>query len=350
MERQYKNAMDTVKMTQRARERIETAIEGRCASEVRGRGSQLVLLMAAVLILLMGAAYIWQVELLEYFEKPMGEVSEGMSQYVQPVQASGSSENGWTLTVDECVGDDEWVFLWMTLTAPEGTKLPVLGEGEEFYLRSVVVSAGDENNWGGYGVRDILYDGVSGDNQLKIALGMGPEIDPRGQKIRLTAGPLDRRGGTLEGREIVWDGELVVEDIVLDYPNTVSLTPLTQRALIRGTEVEAVCLKVTPFYFTVEFQSEQLASQIVGLPETVATSDMPVEIQFENGTVIRPAVFSDGPVPDDPYRFYIEWGYQYTNGVIDGQVDTNKTFMVDPTRIKSFRLNGVEIPFRYDPA
>jgi len=80
--------------------------------------------------------------------------------------------------------------------------------------------------------------------------------------------------------------------------------------------------------------------------ETLCTA----QLQFENGTVIRPAVFSDGPVPDDPYRFYIEWGYQYTNGVIDGQVDTNKTFMVDPTRIKSFRLNGVEIPFRYDPA
>lgn len=47
-----------------------------------------------------------------------------------------------------------------------------------------------------------------------------------------------------------------MEDVILEYPNTVVHTPLNLSVPFCNTNSKATDLKVTPFYFSIDFQLE----------------------------------------------------------------------------------------------
>ena len=331
MKQEFNWAMDQVKLPPEAEERILRALEDRAqAPRRKRRKGPLIAVLAAAAVLLMGAAAVWQSNLFQYFDSPGGNTPASLSQYSQPIGVSSTSEGGWTLTVDECIGDDQWVFLWMTLTAPESTELPVLGEGESFYLKSLAQSNDPENLWAGYGVRDILYDTVPGDNQIQIALGMAPDISPRGQTISLTIGPLDQRGGNLSDRVILWNETLVVENIPLDYPETT--TYLT-------TDQPIPFIDGAPALVTLELHKKDGTSLLLDfgyLGYDERPDDLPLMI--------------DPSAVTGPFYISASWDYKdIEHSMENGSNYANLSTFIDPGQIDSVSLNGVEIPFVFDP-
>lgn len=362
MKQEFNWAMDQVKLPPEAEERILRALEDRAqAPRRKRRKGPLIAVLAAAAVLLMGAAAVWQSNLFQYFDSPGGNTPASLSQYSQPIGVSSTSEGGWTLTVDECIGDDQWVFLWMTLTAPENTELPVLGEGESFYLKSLAQSNDPENLWAGYGVRDILYDTVPGDNQIQIALGMAPDISPRGQTISLTIGPLDQRGGNLSDRVILWNETLVVENISLDYPETTTYLTTDQPIPFIDGAAQLIALKISPFGAYAWLQTDVAENELVDPWDPALVT---LELHKKDGTSLlldfgylgydeRP---DDLPLMIDPSAvtgpFYISASWDYKDiehSMENGSNYANLSTFIDPGQIDSVSLNGVEIPFVFDP-
>ena len=216
------------------------------------------------------------------------------------------------------MGDDQWAFLWLTLSAPEGTKLPVLGENEHFHMRIRLSRSSEEiRENGGYGTRIQVYDQVPGDNQVQAAFGIQPGIDPEGQIVSITVDQLSYYQNGTEGLQTIqsWSEGITVEDIVLEYPNTVSRIPLELTLPFCDTSAQAVDFKMTPFYFAIDFQMEEPLGQVLEREMFRRMEELPafdtvkyrtaereifsdfeeaalVELHFQDGTVIRPAAFS----------------------------------------------------------
>lgn len=381
MRQQFQRTFNQVRMTPDQVDRVRRALE---AGEIQQRPrsgrkkfSALVILAGAA-VLLMGAAAVWQGGLFQYFQGPGGRGPADLSQYIQPVQISGTSQNGWTLTVEECMGDDQWAFLWLTLSAPEGTKLPVLGENEHFHMRIRLSRSSEEiRENGGYGTRIQVYDQVPGDNQVQAAFGIQPGIDPEGQIVSITVDQLSYYQNGTEGLQTIqsWSEGITVEDIVLEYPNTVSRIPLELTLPFCDTSAQAVDFKMTPFYFAIDFQMEEPLGQVLEREMFRRMEELPafdtvkyrtaereifsdfeeaalVELHFQDGTVIRPAAFRSCVSENDPYRFQVEWEYRYIyqegeegGGCVDGE----QTFMINPSQIETIVINGVEIPVSFVP-
>ena len=377
MRQQFQRTFDQIRMTPEQTARVRQAL----AEEAVGRGPRRrgrmlpAVALAAAVLLLMGAAAVWQSKLLRYFQAPGGGAATDLSQYSNQMGVSGTSENGWSLTVDECVGDDRWVFLWLTLTAPEGTQLPVPGEQEFFHLPICLsqVSRAIEEAGGGYGVRTQVYDLEPGDNQVQALFAFEPGVEPYGQVVSISAARLELWHGSTALQ--VWQGPFAVEHVALEYPDTVTHTPVKLTAPFCDTTAQAVDLKVTPFYFAVEFQLEEPLEQILdravhsrlgedAVPDTVRyraaraellqefEDDAAAEVQLRDGTAIRPAALRSCPDEDDPCRFRVEWEYRYSynaQGELVGEVDGNQTFSVNPAQIETFVICGVPIPFAFSP-
>lgn len=383
MRQQFQRTFDQVRMTPEQMERVRQALtEGQSGVELHSQRKRRKLLALAALagaaVLLMGAAAVWQSGLSQYFQRPGGSVPADLSQYAQPVHVSGASEDGWTLTVEECIGDDQWVFLWLTLAAPEGSELPVLGADEYFHLPIRLSKVSEEiREHGGYSTRIQVYDQVPGDNQVQAVFGMQTGVDPEGQQVSITVDQLSYYRDGTEGIQLLkeWNKGITVENVILEYPNTVVHTPLNLSVPFCNTNSKATDLKVTPFYFSIDFQLEAPLAQILKQEISRLTGKYPasntalyhtteaeifmhfedatvVELHLRDGTTLQPAAARFRTDEDAPYWFQVEWEYRYiynSEGELVGEIDGNQTFSVNPTQIESFAINGIEIPFIYAP-
>ena len=155
--------------------------------------------------------------------------------------------NGWTVTLGDCVGDDNSVYIWADLTAPEGTVLAPR-EGGGFQTRAWVGfdgAMGDcKTHW--------LADTDPTDNRTSFVIGSTQSGEsPRGQTAAVTLGPItdywtdpvvtseSENDGWYEDSGImaaIRDHEWVFEDVKLDFPDqTIRLTPNTEIPYLDGT-------------------------------------------------------------------------------------------------------------------
>ena len=364
MKQEFNWAMDQVKLPPEAEERILRALEDRAqAPRRKRRKGPLIAVLAAAAALLMGAAAVWQSNLFQYFQGPGGSPVSALSQFASPVGISGTSEDGWTLTVDECMGDDQWVFLWITLSAPEGTQLPILQEGDAFYVNVYALDLGMD--------KIQVYDMVPGDNQLNVAAGLRAGRSLRGETVSLQVSQIQYRPGASGEIIHLQNGEFVVDGITLDYPNTVTYSQPMVRVPYFDTGAEITELKVTPFSISMEFVCSEPVMEIIDrqFRQNLGESPYPTDpyqrrgeleaifqgldepvfsfsVSMKNGTVwdLTATVFDE---PDEnPYQFTGHWDYRLET-LRPGTWD--ESFFLDPSQIDFFTLNGVEIPFAFDP-
>ena len=365
MRRQFQKTFDQVRMSPEQTDRVRRTLAGRAEERPRrgGRRFSVLVVLASAAVLLMGAAAVWQSKLLQYFQGPGGSQVSGLSQYSQPVGISGTSEDGWTLTVDECMGDDQWTFLWLTLSAPEGTELPVLQEGDAFYVNLNIPDLGMD--------KIQVFDESPEDHQLNLAAGICAGRNLSGETISLRVTQIQYRPGDSGEMILLQDGEFVVDGIALNYPNTVTYTqPMVQVPYFDGS-VQATGLKVTPFSVSMEFASAEPVEEIIdrqlrqSLGECPAPTD-PAQLHsdlvrifqgLEEPNLSLSVVMKDKTVWDltaagfetssqDPCRFTGQWDFRLE---VLKPGTWEESFFLDPAQIDSFILNGVEIPFTFAP-
>lgn len=155
--------------------------------------------------------------------------------------------NGWTVTLDECVGDDSSVYIWVDVTAPEGTTL-VPREGGGFQARAWV---GFDGAMGSCGTH-WLADTDPTDNRISfVVISTQSGESPRGQTATVTLGPVtdywtdpvvtseSENDGWHEDSGImaaIRDHEWIFEGVKLDFPDqTVRLNPNTEIPYLGGT-------------------------------------------------------------------------------------------------------------------
>lgn len=364
MRQQFQRTFDQVRMSQDQVDRVRRTLAAQAEARHRRRRRLPVLaFLAGAAVLLMGAAAVWQSGLLRYFQGPGGSQVSGLSQYSHPVGISGTSEDGWTLTVDECMGDDQWTFLWLTLSAPKGTELPVLQEGDAFYVNLYAPDLGMD--------KIQVFDESPGDNQLNLAAGICAGRNLSGETISLRVTQIQYRPGASGEMILLQGGEFVVDGIVLNYPNTVTYTqPMVQVPYFDGT-VQVTELKATPFFVSMEFASSEPVEEIIdrqlrqsmgGRPDSTDPAQLHSDLVrifqgLEEPNLSLSVVMKDTAVWDltaagfemssqDPCQFTGHWDFRL-EVLKPGTWD--ESFFLDPAQIDSFILNGVEIPFTFAP-
>ena len=329
MRQEFNWAMDQVRLPPQAEARIlRTLEEGQAGKTPRrkGRKGPLIAVLAAAAVLLMGAAA-WQSGLLRYFQGPGGSPASGLSRYSAPVGVSGTSEDGWTLTVEECMGDDQWVFLWLTLAAPEGTELPALGEGDSFYVNVSVPGLGMD--------KIQVYDLTPGDNRLQAAAGLRAGRDLRGEVVSLQVNQVQYRPAG--GGEIIplQRGTFTVEGIPLDYPDTVTRSrPMVQIPCGDSTAL-LTQLTVTPFAVSLELDCPW-----------EERPDLALSLSMADGAewALTPTFLS--PSRESSRQWIGYWEYRLE---VLGPGGWDEAFFLDPAQVESLTLNGVSIPFAFHP-
>lgn len=181
--------------------------------------------------------------------------------------------NGWTVTLDECVGDDNSVYIWVDLTAPEGTILvPQAGGG--FQAGAWV---GFDGGMGSCGA-DWLADTDPMDNRTSFVIASTQSGEsPRGQTVTVTLGPITDYWTdsvvTSESENYGWhedsgvmadirDHEWVFEDVKLDFPDqTIRLTPNTEIPYLDGTATLAQ-LDISPLSVYARLEGGSCAARV----------------------------------------------------------------------------------------
>lgn len=141
--------------------------------------------------------------------------------------------NGWTVTLDECVGDDSRVYIWVDVTAPEGTVLTVT---EDQSLR--VWFGMDTQEPEDFYSLDAIPDGDPTDNRASFLFKTvepqnwrGQEVTVKLENLRAFDYEIEEPGMRMyhelsEITEAIQDHDWVFENVKLDYPDqTIRLEP-----------------------------------------------------------------------------------------------------------------------------
>lgn len=292
--------------------------------------------------------------------------------------------SGWTVTLGECVGDDNSVYIQVDLTAPEGT---VLAPREDGYLSTEFSLILDERHSRG-GMMTMLPDNDPSDNRISLLIqDKFQDESLRGKTVTVSIAPivecwwtdrltdkaqLHKNGGLTAA---IQDHTWVFEDVTLDFPDqTIRLEPNTELPCLGGTAT-LTGLEVSPLSVKMVVEGGSCArylklmnssgpsEEIVILPDgglsiTVAEpaedrteeiramrASLALEVVLQDGTVLLPTskvAEADGTKdgiegPDTPY---LTWSLRYD--------DTNNfdspTRIVDPAQVDHVTVCGVNIP------
>lgn len=290
--------------------------------------------------------------------------------------------NGWTVTLAECVGDDNSVYIWADVTAPEGTVLATPGEG---YFGTHCWVKGVDGSF-----RTNSYDDDPTDNHISMLLrSVIMEENPRGKTVSIRLSPIadiwwteDPETGEAqshEGSELtaaIRDHEWLFEDVTLDYPDqTIRLEPNAEVPWLDGTTT-ATRLEVSPLstYVMVEGGSceDYVAHELAGPPAeggdvvfeglgliiTDLGSDgswhekgsemreaLTVELVLQDGTRLTPfnyvstvCNYKEGAEgPETPY-------FSFSRRYDDATLRPNR--VLDPAQVDHVTVCGVDIPLR----
>ena len=202
--------------------------------------------------------------LLGYFEARTPEDRSALEEGIYQLNRS-ETYNGWTVELTDCVGDDTNVYLWVDVTAPEGTILAPLHDGWFYGHFSLEFPAGVSGTVGS-GIEPIP-DQNPQDNRISFCLELTSlSGNLRGQVVDLTLDPIvdvwltdpgtgravQHRGSELTQaiRDHVW----VFEEVALDFPDqAVRLTPNIQVPYLDGTAT-LTKVEITPLTTTVRIE------------------------------------------------------------------------------------------------
>ena len=272
--------------------------------------------------------------LMGYFEARTPEDQSTLEEGIYQLNRS-ETYNGWTVELTDCIGDDTNGYVWVEVTAPEGTVLQP-PEGGQFC--SMYYLDSPEDHFG----RNItaLPDSDPQDNCISFCLELNSlDGNLRGQTVDFTLEPIVDVWWTDSGTEYaaqhngselteaIRDHTWVFEDVVLDYPDqAVRLTPNLEVPYMDGTAT-LTKIEITPLTTTVRIeggscydhhgraaaqQSDGSGDIVIdaGSAGSVTITDNPQEdistwfecwdalettLVMKDGTILEPPAISGGP-------------------------------------------------------
>lgn len=244
----YREELDKVRLTEAGKAALTQALCRHMAERGEERRPRRLVrpwVAAAVICLLMataGAAVLASPTLRD-------RVFGGSPGYDQSSAIIGKSveQNGWTLTLTDCVGDDRRIYLGIEVTAPEGI---VLNQEHYAFARYDVDFPG--RDWAGGASLDQLPDDDPADNRISFVywsnriLSEGESIN--GSDIRLLLGNLSYLDWDGTGEEVAWipvcEGawdfgtfSLTYQDSAIRLTPELPVTTLGAEAVITQVEV-----------------------------------------------------------------------------------------------------------------
>ena len=254
MNRLYRDKMDCVRLSASGK---QSMIEGLAATGQKAaprprrvlRTGLVAAAVAGVLLIAAGAIALTAPVLREYLGG--GQVYE---ENVQRLDLS-QTVNGYTITLTDCAGDDQFLYLGIELTAPEGTVLnPNLRIGGN---NETVTYSGYEKGIGSGGGLRRLEDDDPTDNKARFVWFRWVEKSLSGRDMSITFHDLTRW---------VWPGEAVI-DVEGDWSfgpfrlnfseRTIDLTPNVPIPLLGG-EPTVSRVKITPLHVEVTMEGDDL--------------------------------------------------------------------------------------------
>lgn len=247
MDERYRDELNQIRLTEESKGDLARALAARqekSAQRPRRRWSRTAVAAAVVTAILVGsvgAAVVVPPVVRSYFGDSAG--------YRQSAVELGQSitQNGWTLTLTDCMADDYTIYLGVTLTAPEGTAL----DWEDGYFF---------DDWGGPNFPELEY-GSAGtyiqvedcdptDNQLSFVFTsyyLPKETSLNGQIMEITLGRLYHNAGwngdTEYSYEKIYDcGETWSFRTTLNYPD--HIIRLEPNVSVHTLDVDATITEV----------------------------------------------------------------------------------------------------------
>ena len=308
--------------------------------------------------------------LLGYFEARTPEDQSALAEGIYQLNRS-ETYNGWTVELTDCIGDDTNGYVWVEVTAPEGTVLQP-PEGGQFC--SMYYLDSPEDHFG----RNItaLPDSDPQDNCISFCLELNSlDGNLRGQTVDFTLEPIVDVWWTDSGTEYaaqhngselteaIRDHTWVFEDVVLDYPDqAVRLTPNLEVPYMDGTAT-LTKIEITPLTTTVRIEGGSCYDHHGRAAAEAAGSKIPVSsdpdtwfdcwhalettLVMKDGTILEPPEWcgkggsscQDG-VSSDTYTGvpYVQKAFQYAtnSNLIPPRV-------IDPSQVDYILVCGVRI-------
>ena len=184
--------------------------------------------------------------LMGYFEARTPEDQSTLEEGIYQLNRS-ETYNGWTVELTDCIGDDSNVYLWVDVTAPEGTALTPPEGG--WISSSFQAELPEDVSAAMMTSLTALPDEDAGDNRISFCIMINAVSgDLRGKQVDITIEPITEswvttgengdlvfhEGGTLT--EAIRDHKWVFEDVMLDYPDqTIRLEPHVEVPYLDGT-------------------------------------------------------------------------------------------------------------------
>ena len=184
--------------------------------------------------------------LMGYFEARTPEDQSTLEEGIYQLNRS-ETHNGWTVELTDCIGDDSNVYLWVDVTAPEGTALTPPEGG--WISSSFQAELPEDVSAAMMTSLTALPDEDAGDNRISFCIMINAVSgDLRGKQVDITIEPITEswvttgengdlvfhEGGTLT--EAIRDHKWVFEDVMLDYPDqTIRLEPHVEVPYLDGT-------------------------------------------------------------------------------------------------------------------
>ena len=224
--------------------------------------------VAAALVVSVGAAVVAPAVMRDYFGNSAG--------YQQSAVELGQSiaQNGWTMTLTDCVADDYTIYLGVTLTAPEGT---VLDQADGYFFDDWGSPTFLEVEYGGAGTYTQLKDDDPTDNQIRFLLTSyyySYEKSLNGQIMEVTLGKLFHYAGwngTEYSYEEIYDcDETWTFRITLNYPD--HIIRLEPNVSVHTLDVDAAITEVvvSPISVYVHIEGETLKGHHSWVPTDAA--------------------------------------------------------------------------------
>ena len=310
--------------------------------------------------------------LLDYFDARSPEDRNALEESIYQINRS-ETYNGWTVELTDCVGDDSNVYLWVDVTAPEGTVLAPLYDGYFHGYFSLELPAGVSGTVGG-GISPIP-DQDPQDNRISFCIDLGVHDSTlRGQSVDLTLDTIVDCWWSDPGTDdaVLHEGDVtgaimdhawVFEDVALDFPDqAVRLTPELEIPYRDGTATLTE-IEITPLTTTVRIEGGscydhhgRAAAEAAGTKIPVSSDPdtwfdcwhaLETTLVMKDGTILEPPEWCgmggsscrDG-VSSDTYTGvpYVQKAFQYAtnSNLIPPRV-------IDPSQVDYILVCGVRI-------